>query len=383
LKKIILACLALWLLCACSSSDPAILDATASDNNPTVGQKILFQVRSVADHFPMTYSWSADGGTFDPGTSTDNFAYWTAPDEPGTYRVRCTVTDDDGNTDTHTFVLPVSARTVEVLYPASSTLTMEKQDDSIIGGIWVSLQNGQIRYITSTSDADTGWVGAFGTIHVAYSPLAFAHALWGALPTGKTISQQSGSGTSSIAYTTGPEDDVINAMIVSLAESEVYYLLVGSDSGLHFYNATGETGTWTDDDEDFEKVYAFAESSDGQTIHAATDQGIYSLPYPHYSPTKILDGDSCALALDAGDAVWHVTGGQVCKDGVALGSQPAVASCTLDIDPKGNVWCGKYFWNGTAWSTPDALAGYTVEKVVASTEGLVYFITDSGALLRY
>ena len=43
----------------------------------------------------------------------------------------------------------------------------------------------------------------------------------------------------------------------------------------------------------------------------------------------------------------------------------------------------KYRWNGISCDVPAGLGDVEVVKSVASNEGLVYFLTASGALLRW
>jgi hypothetical protein len=386
LKKLILICIAAWFLCACSSSDPSIMNFSASDSNPVTGQKVLLQLRGLTDHYPMTYSWQADSGTLDAWTSEDNFVYWTAPDTPGNSRITCTVIDKDDNTTVQTFDLNVSARAVEVLYPTGSgdkALYMKKEVNSIIGGVWLSLNNSEIRYIDSTSDTASTWTGAYGAMYVAFSSLSLSHALWGAPSPGNVIYEQSSSGTSSVTCPTCPTDDVIHALEVSLADPG-FFLMIGSNTGLHWYYTTTE-GLETWHDFSIGVTNGFFTSSDGTIIYAASEQGIFELPYPNFIPpsTPLYAGDSCAVMQDGALALWHVTGGQVCKDGVVLGSQPPRVACSLDIDRNGSIWCGKYYWDGSSWQSPQALDLFAVDAVAATSEGIMYFITDSGAFLRY
>lgn len=406
MKKYVFLCFAAWLLCACSSTDPKIIDSSASDTTPVTGQIVVFQVTSLSDHYPMSYTWANDGGTFgNQELQSDNFIYWTAPEEtPGTYHVTCTITDDDDNVTVKEFVLVVSARTVDVLYsPEMNSLTalsIEQEDNSVIGGVWASLSNAEIHYITSTADALTStWTGAFHAMAVIYDALSGSHAMWAAYDQaysendGNVIALMSSASSSSLTCPYDAATDVINDMAVSY-EGPGYYLMVGADSGLYWYHTDGETEQWHNYTTDYTigKTWAFAIDPDGLTGYAATNKGIYSFDMefftlstaPIYESNINLAGkESCAVTVDYDGAVWHVTDGNVYK-GETLIAQPDEVVCSLALDSIGRVWCGKYYWGlDQSWHTPASLAPYTIAKVSGSNEGRVYFITDSGALLRY
>ena len=394
MKKLIFLCIAAWFFCSCSSSDPSIMDATSSDNTPVTGQKILLQVRTLSDHYPMTYAWDADNGTLDAWTPEDNYVYWTAPENPASTpvicHVTCTVTDDDGNTTTHTFTLTVAERLPETLYSEETNgitvVSMEKEATSSLGGVWISLDNEEVHYINSTADSTSTWTGTFGAMAIAYSSLSYSYALWGAPPTGNVVSEQSDSGTSSVTFPSIAEDGVIHSLLVSIADPG-FFLLAGSDSGLHYYYTSTEGSEIWHDYTETGATHDLCMNADGTVAYAAADQGVFSLTGLNFTAlTEIYDGAACAVHVDladGSDVVWRVTGGIVCQNDLPLPSQPPVVVCSLDTDTKGRVWCGKYYWDGSAWHSPSALDPYDVDKVAASAEGLMYFLTGSGAFLRY
>ena len=75
------------------------------------GQLRVSALASDADGDPLTYSWTADGGTFsDP---TEDTSFWTAPDTAGAYSLVCTVTDGMF-TDIDSVFAPVGAGSLKV-----------------------------------------------------------------------------------------------------------------------------------------------------------------------------------------------------------------------------------------------------------------------------
>ncbi len=385
MKKFIAVCIAAWFLWGCSPSHPSIVDATVSDNNPVTGQKVLFQVLSVSDNFPLHYTWQAEGGVLEAGEATDNFAYWKTPDTLGTYKVYCTVTDEKDQNETHVFSIQVSARELETVYDEGTVLSIEKQGESRLGGIWISTENGEVWYITSTSNQSTSWAGAFSTMFIGYSD--FSYTLWGGSSADNKITIQSSGNSNTIGCT-----DCVSIHDI-LYDSDA--LFVGSDSGMHRYLPSSSTWNIIKS----EKTNAIVRGK--YLIYFATSQGIYS-----FDPLLSIDlsmspdptGESWAVLEVVGDdkttqdiesdqtiTLWHVTEDKVCKNGNELGSQPPAGEVahTLDVDIDGYIWCGKYRWDGSSWWTPPLLEGQEINKVVASTEGRIYFLTLSGALLRW
>lgn len=155
-------------------------------------------------------------------------------------------------------------------------------------------------------------------------------------------------------------------------------LWVGTDSGLNYYSP--ETETWNN--------YLYAAVNDlsegPDYVYAATSSGVYKLDYGVREP--IYGGDTCAvLAVSNGAAteVWSVVQGTIQIDGKQLSSQPPVVVCSLDQDVTGNIWCGKYWWDGSLWHEVPGLESVTIVKSLASMEGLTYLLSDSGVLYRW
>jgi len=71
------------------------------------------------------------------------------------------------------------------------------------------------------------------------------------------------------------------------------------------------------------------------------------------------------------------------KDGVPLAAQPDDVACSIDVDPSGNIWCGKYWYDGSAWHLVPGLDEVNIVRSIASNEGLIYLLSDSGVLYRW
>lgn len=412
MKKIIPLCITALFLWGCSASSPSVTTAEVSDGTPVAGQKILLHVVSVSDNPPMTYAWDCGGiGNLEPALDVDGnpigyYEYWTAPDDySGPVTVTCTVTDDRDETETHVFNIEVKARELASIknengeeYPVSS---IEKQRDTDIGGVWFSTNKGEIRYITSAADQlSTTWTGTFGTMQMGYDANNY-YTLWGVPPAeGNVIFAETTEGTTTLTSPVFGAGNKINDMTVCPDVSGTAALLFGvegPDQGIYFYGYY--SGTWDRLPSYSDKTYAFFTGT--YYTYAATSAGVYKLLS---SDPPICTSDSCAvLEVDADDPsttdvietdIWHVTkdgegNWKVWKNGAEFASQPPAPEVagTLDVDLKGNIWCGKYSWNGSSWQTPPdpngELVGESIKTVVASTEGRIYFLTESGALFRW
>jgi hypothetical protein len=170
--------------------------------------------------------------------------------------------------------------------------------------------------------------------------------------------------------------DTIKALAIDV--NDLTTLWVGSDSTLNYYNPTSVT--WNN--------YLYATVNDlsegPDYVYAATSSGVYKLDYGKREP--IYSGDTCAvLAASNGTAteVWSVVQGAIQKDGKQLSAQPPVVVCSIDKDILGNIWCGKYWWDGSLWHEVPGLESVTIVKSVASMEGLIYLLSDSGVLYRW
>jgi hypothetical protein len=343
----------------------------------------------------LSYNWHLENdetdGVLETGESTDHYAYWTTPDVAGTYRVSCTVTDDEDKNQTHVFEVVVRARSVETLYGPGSddpvhagqtVLSMEKQSQTLIGGVWISTDAGEIRYINSSSDQTTLWEGAFDTIYIGYNDLTYT--LWGGTSANTNISIQSSGNAGTLSCQ--------NCVSINDILYDAEALYVGADSGMHRYLPS--TLEWAIIKP--EQTNAIVRGK--VHIYFATSQGIYRFdPMNSIVPTMTPDptGETWAILEVDGDdkttqdvvenvvTLWHVTEDKVCRNGVELVSQPSEVAHTLDVDINGYIWCGKYRWDGSSWWSPPNLEIQEIINVVSSAEGRVYFLTSSGALLRW
>lgn len=385
-KNAILICIAGLILIGCSSSGPEITGAAISNENPVTGQKILLQVYSLADNTPLTYSWVCSGGGFDTNEDTDTqyYRYWVAPDVTGQQTITCTVRDDDDDEEALTFTVQVNAREIDDTLVDGNVLSIFKQAGTI-GGVWVSMESEDIRFISSTTNELSSYQGAFSSMHMELNA-SFSYTLWGAPPSGTDITVLSeGHAPATLVCETCDTADVIHDLTIDVNDGNI--LWVGADSGMHWYDSAADVDKGDDEWGEYkpEKTNDFFQGVD--FVYAATSTGIYELdPYAENSD-PIYPDDSCAVIEVENDdetvSVWHITGSQVCKDGVLLASQPAGVACSLDADWDNTIWCGKSFWDGSSWQVLTGLESMDIVESVVSNEGLVYFLTSSGTLLRW
>ncbi|HHO76664.1 MAG TPA: hypothetical protein ENN05_09580, partial [Deltaproteobacteria bacterium] len=160
MKKAFLICIVNMCLIGCSSSGPEITNFSLSDRTPFTGQTLMLNVYSRADQPPMTYEWTCSAGVFDQWDNSQYWVYWTAPQEPGTQNITCTVKDKQDDTEAFTFIIEVKERFIDDILEGDEVLSILKQKTAVIGGIWASTADGDIRYITSGTNEKTTWKGA-------------------------------------------------------------------------------------------------------------------------------------------------------------------------------------------------------------------------------
>jgi hypothetical protein len=378
LKKIPFACILLVLILGCSASNPGLSDVSISNDNVVSGQRIFVQLNALSDNSPMTYQWTATGGELDvPGTAPYS-TYWIAPEKPGKYTITCVVTDNEKKQTSQTFNVQVRARTLEsdLLEAGLEVMTLTKETEYATGGVWATVRDNKIRFITSTSNTESVWGENFFTMLNRTDPTTQVFTIWGVESVGPNIIELTASAESTLVCATCSYYDTIKALAIDV--NDLTTLWVGTDSGLNYYNP--ESGTWSS--------YLSARVNDlsegPDYVYAATDSGIYKLDYGVREP--IYSGDTCAVlatgTLDAPE-VWSVVQGVIQKDGKQLSSQPSEVICSLDKDITGNIWCGKYWWDGSLWHVVPPLESVTIVKSVTSMEGLTYLLSDSGVLYRW
>lgn len=381
-----------FFIWSCSSSDPSVLSSSASDSNPVTGQKVLFQVWGLTDNPPLRYAWHADSGELEGWDEEQPYAYWIAPDSPATCSVTCTITDSEDNSSVQVFEVTVKPRELKTVFVDGTVSCLEKQRISLLGGAWVSTRDGQIRYVSSSTNEASSWTGVFGAMYIDL--YGSSYALWGAPVSGNRISVQSSSGTAALVCQECASDGTIHDLAVDVLDTDL--LWIASDSGLHWYHSkSGNHGTYVADA--IGKAYDLFPGK--RFVYVAADTGVFAIDGVRDDEDALLyPGDSCAVLEIIGDdattqetedsdtvTVWHITGGEVCRNGQALPDQPPGGEtvCSLSIDLKGNIWCGKYRWDGESWQVQAGLEGVDVVKSAASNEGIIFFQTSSGALLRW
>lgn len=377
MKNILYACLAVFLLLGCSTTDPELTDASITDDNPVVGQRVYAQVYSITDSPPMTYEWSTSSGTLDVDEFYPYTTYWTAPDSPGSYTITCKVLDNDDNQTSHTFNVEVRARSLEsdLVGAEKEIITMTKQSDSRIGGIWASVRDEKLRFISSSSNEESVWSKNFFTMLARIDSYTGYYTIWGAASQGKNLSVLTSAADATLACKTCLGTDTILALAKDVFDDTI--LWVGTDSSLCYYDQVNDFwGTYL-----YVKAYDLSEGPD--YVYAATSNGIYRLDG---KLEPVFGGEARAiLALDNDSAtdIWSVTQGKIRKNDQILSLQPPSVANSLDTDLAGNIWCGKYWWDGSQWNLVPGLENVTVVRSVASTEGLIYFLSDSGILYRW
>jgi hypothetical protein len=415
LKKLLTVCM-LALIIGCSASNPTITDSSissSSTNTATVvwGQRVLLQVNAVTDNPPFTYIWNvspSDGNATLTKEDTLYAALWIAPETstPRTYTITCQITDKENKHATQTFTVTVNPRPSAVSIITSGVLSIAKQIDSKIGGIWVSILDGDITFISSNSnEANTSWKKNFNVMIARSNPSTMDYDIWGVdyASSGNTIVKLAGTTETDIACATCNHINTLSEDISNTAN-----LWVGDNSGLHYYNSANTTTPWSD----YNSGEIFNDLFEGTDyVYAASTLGIYVLNEGPSSPNSINTGIPGAVTAictvdgvdgsgNATHMIWAVVPGQGViqekSDGTfrVLPDQPRdqssnldVAS-SLDVDPSGNIWCGKYYRSsdtadGTPWTVVPGLESVTINKSVASGEGLIYLLSDSRVLYRW
>ena len=181
MKKIFLACIALLTMLGCSKSGPTLSESNITNDNAVTGQRIFAQVNYLTDNPPMTYQWTATGGVFDIPDTAPYSTYWTAPDVPGTYTLTCTITDKAKKNMTHTFNIQVRARSLEsnLVGTGLEVITISKETEYEIGGIWASVKDNKLRFISSQSNDESIWSMNFFTMLNHTDPTTQTYTIWG------------------------------------------------------------------------------------------------------------------------------------------------------------------------------------------------------------
>lgn len=384
LKNIIIACAMLLLISACSPSDPDMIDVSISNDNVVSGQRIFVLVDAITDNPPMTYQWSTTGGELNVVDSAQYSAYWIAPESAGSYSITCTVTDSEDKHISHTFDVRVRSRTLEsdLFGTGFEVLTISKETEYKTGGIWASIKDNKLRYISATANTESIWGMNFYTMLNRTDPATFLYTIWGVVTPGNIIIELTESSQNTLVCETCLPYDTINVLAMDgFVTGQIW---VGTSSGLNYYDPSATTEAW--------KNYFYGQVNDlsegPDYVYAATNSGIHRLDYTKSGP--IYPGDTCAVLAASNSSesetttdIWSVVQGYIQKNGEQLSVQPPEVICNLDQDIFGNIWCGKYWWDGTSWNAVPGLESVTIVRTVASLEGLTYLLSNSGALYRW
>ncbi len=377
MKRVLYFCIigiVAFIIYGCSLSGPEISSVSISDATPVTGQRILMQVNSIVDCYPVRYVWTATGGVLEDENTSIYWIYWIAPEDPGEYTVSCTVIDDEGGNETVNFDIDVKSRTKEKLLEQVSC--MAKDRGVKISGVWVST-NDDIWYFSSSGESNIGWGYEFAAIAIQrYSSYYYytAHIIWGAM--GNEIYYYRASDDTGTMTCEGCE--TINAM-----EVDGSVLWLGADNGLYKYDTYADI--WEDTTGIDIKVYDIYAGED--LTLAATSAGIYSLDTDDTWNEKY-SGNTCAVTVDSDGNIWSITDDKVMKEnedksGLIELDQPPDVAPSLDIDLFSRIWCGKYYWNGAEWKVPPGFTDDVIEESMVSPEGLVYLRSTSGVLFYW
>jgi len=367
----------LCCLIGCSSSKPDITSTSISDDKPVIGQRIYLQVYGITDNPPMQFVWSADEGELQ-GDDETYWTYWITPEETGTYTITCTISDDGSEDETAVFTLSAVDRTTQTILAGPDSdeevICMARNRTAKLGGIWAVVRDQGLEYFSASSETESEWDGNFNALAVEtessyYTALT---VIWGAQD--NQITKISTDGESIITCETCSAEDSINVL-----ELDGSILWVGADSGLHKYDTS--SAVW---DEGIpvsfpDKVYDIFNAED--LTYVATSTGLYTID-DEYSIASLDSGLATAVMVEDSVTVWNIIDGAVTQDGVILDEQPPSITDSLDIDLLDRIWCGKYYWDGSAWQDPtgiDEVEDPIIESMV-SPEGLLYLRSDSGKL---
>jgi len=400
-------CIATMLLIigisGCSASGPEITRVSISDQKPVTGQRVLIQVLAVTDNPPFKYIWNcSDGrlegssGIIEDGAMTDQYyVYWTAPDIQGTYTVTCKVVDDDDQEETIAYAINVGPR--QIIYLLNSGVVCMAKDSKVkSGGIWVAVSNDNIQYYSSTTNTDIGWGKDFfrwasGETITALQPSTYSsyYYVWNIIWTARNnidsgiwevVSHGSGGDTTYTCDT---------CTSINSQKLDGNTLWVGSDNGLFRFNtssttwgnkATGIPETKVKDLYVGEDLTCVATTSG---IYYSENAGTDWTPVPSTGDTTAVttyqdtSGNLTILGVTAGKIMQYNKDGSNPFD--ITYDIPEVVN-SLDKDPLGNIWCGKYSWNGTTWSDKTGIDD-PIESSIVSPEGLLYLRTTQEKLI--
>ena len=416
------------LLGACSSSGPDITSTNISDSHPVVGQRVLLRVLALSDNPPLSYIWDGSGGVFQ---SKDNdfkagepvgqyYVYWV-PTSASDRLLTCTVIDDEDNQETFNFSAKVKQRSLETLVDADFVL-MAKDPDALIGGILAGIRNHDFTYYSATAETDFEWGKsefAWGAIDNPLSAMILTSTtsyyysvsyVWAVYQTSsgewKLVSH--GSSNDDVISTDFKDDGVSAVNKMGINGTRIW---VATDKGLYAYSTSVEEWTnpielvdgdatvnVTDIYTVSDRVYVATEAG----IFYTTDNGDTWKKFTDTWDTKAITGSYdlvsdtiriYALTEESDGSLTYTVrcfnkkGELLSTPGLPPDSYDWIES--LDTDPLGNVWFGKWCWspqdemwdNPTAGLLDDSAADDNIVRSMVSPEGLVYLQSRAGKLM--
>lgn len=337
----------------------------------------MLHVYGITDNPPMQFVWSADDGELQ-GDDETYWTYWITPEESGTYTITCTISDAGSEDETADFTLSAFDRTTQTILAGPDSdeevICMAHNKTAKLGGIWSVVRDQSLRYFSASSETESEWDGNFNALAVETQSSSYTTltVIWGAQD--NQITKISADGETVISCETCSAEDSINVI-----EVDGSLLWVGADSGLHKYDTS--SAVW---DEGIpvsfpDKVYDIFNAED--LTYVATSTGLYTID-DDYSIASLDSGLATAVMVEDSVTVWNIIDGAVTQDGVILDEQPPSITDSLDIDLLDRIWCGKYYWDGSAWQDPTGIddSEDPITKSMVSPEGLLYLQSDSGKL---
>jgi len=417
-----------FLTGACSSSGPDITSANISDSHPVVGQRVLLRVSALSDNPPLRYIWEGSGGVFQSkdddfktGEPMDQYYVYWVPTSASDRSLTCTVIDDEDQQEDFNFSAKVRPRSLETLVDADVVL-MAKDPNALIGGILAGIRDHDFTYYSATATTDFEWGKsefAWGAIDNPLSAMILTSStsyyysvsyVWAVYQTSagewKLVSH--GSSDDAVIPTDFKDDGVSAVNKMGINGTRIW---VATDNGLYAYSTSGEE--WTNPIELVEgdatinvtdiytvrdRVYVASEAG----IYYTTDNGDTWNKFNDTWDTKAITGyydlvrDTIkiyALTEDSeGSATYTIRcfskkGELLSAPGLPPDSYDWIVS--LDTDPLGSLWFGKWCWNpqDEIWENPtagildDSAVDDNIVKSMVSPEGIVYLQSRSGKLM--
>ncbi len=115
-------------------------------------------------------------------------------------------------------------------------LAIAKETEYKTGGIWASVRDNKIRFITSKTNEESVWGKNFFTMLSRTDPTTLEFKIWGVEAIGNNIIELTASSEDTLACGTCLNVDTIKTLAIDV--NVLSTLWVGSDSGLNYYDST-------------------------------------------------------------------------------------------------------------------------------------------------